>query len=215
MRIDMRISLEKKHSFTLIELLIVVAILGILAAIAVSNFQHALIRSKIARAYVDMKNIHTAVESLVSSRIENFNPIYGSGGLLLGFFQSFYIPLTTPVAYLPNTDVAKDIFQEKYYLDDGGISWKDTYYIYMSIGGSREWAWDYGMFFIASIGPDNKRSGGNFFDEQKRLHFPSQLAYASTNGLFSKGDVIWSAQYDALMHAPEDRLHEMLEYLEE
>ena len=66
---------RRQHAFTLIELLIVVAIIAILAAIAVPNFLEAQVRAKVARVHADMRAQATAIESYLVDN--NYYPLMG------------------------------------------------------------------------------------------------------------------------------------------
>jgi len=63
---------RKDKGFTLIELLIVVAIIGIIAAIAIPNLLNAIDRGKQKRTMADLRSIGTAIESY--SIDNNFYP---------------------------------------------------------------------------------------------------------------------------------------------
>ena len=67
---------KKNSGFTLIELLIVVAIIGIIAAIAIPNLLNAIDRGKQKRTMADLRSIGTAIEEY--SIDNNFYPVAAS-----------------------------------------------------------------------------------------------------------------------------------------
>jgi type II secretion system protein G len=74
--------LRREKGFTLIELLIVVAIIGIIAAIAVPNLLAAIQRSKRSRTAADMRAIGTALGSYQVDN--NIYPIAAAGPFVRG-----------------------------------------------------------------------------------------------------------------------------------
>ncbi len=97
----------RERSFTLIELLIVVAIIGILAAIAVPNFLNAQVRAKVAKAVANQKAVATALEMYRTDN-NSYIPMYAYGGTFNDYIP--YRGLTTPVAYLTSLDAVDNPF---------------------------------------------------------------------------------------------------------
>ncbi|MBI1292680.1 prepilin-type N-terminal cleavage/methylation domain-containing protein [bacterium] len=109
------------RAFTLIELLIVVAIIAILAAIAVPNFLEAQTRSKVSRFMADLRTCATGMETYYidanryppadlypaghDESITGANDIYALSAGAEGYTSR---RLTTPISYL--TSLPSDIF---------------------------------------------------------------------------------------------------------
>ena len=81
---------RRQSGFTLIELLIVIAIIGILAAIAIPNLLNAVQRGKQKRTMSDMRALATAVEAYAVD-----NNVYPAATCNAGLFTTAGATLTT------------------------------------------------------------------------------------------------------------------------
>ena len=190
----------KNSAFTLIELLIVVAIIGILAAIAVPNFMNARIRAQIGRVRSDLRAFTIALESYYVDH--NEYPWGNFPNDLGGYTTGSLFNLTTPVAYLSSVD-QEDPFGEGYWTGSPSGPSNKTFYTYVNYNGfwarydasaqnyfsNNPYFKGYGM---ASFGPDKRDSGGVWATLMYKVgsRYAGSLAlYAASNGLVSLGDI--------------------------
>lgn len=214
----------RRQAFTLIELLIVVAIIAILAAIAVPNFLEAQTRSKISRSKADLRTLATAIEAYAVDH--NFHPIssgINSASDAIEFQNSemaakhkFLAPVvTTPVAYI--TAIPLDIFAINSGEPDvqNGPQPEMHHYFYTNLliekrrfGAMPPWApggaFDNRLRFLGpwtlwGCGPDGDRTDLS----PAKIGGPASTDwelgfYDPSNGTRSNGDLFRSANYSQL-----------------
>lgn len=191
---------SRNLAFTLIELLIVVAIIAILAAIAVPNFLEAQVRAKVSRSRNDLRVIATAIEAYA---VDNRHyPPYGTfqNGIDVtnwGVEEQILEPswITTPIAYISGDASMLDPFRTQpppttwlvlpyYFKMYNYVNLDDNRLRSLGDWGTREVVGRYGLWRLAGSGPD-------------KLHYNANLdgtafgvvPYDATNGTISIGDI--------------------------
>lgn len=195
--------MNRHSAFTLIELLIVVAIIAILAAIAVPNFLEAQTRSRVSRAANDLRTIAVAMETY---RIDNNTyPAAGMHSPLPGHDAYSALDrrlLTTPISYC--STVPPDVFL---LIKGRGEAWYRIYgvcYVATSNLGTYPSGYrrDYDIYpktawMTWSIGPDLVTQTGGYYSLPRIIKNESTapplagygIRYDATNGTVSAGDM--------------------------
>jgi prepilin-type N-terminal cleavage/methylation domain-containing protein len=214
-----RISAGSIAGFSLIELLIVVAIISILAAIAVPNFLEAQTRAKVARIKADQRSMVTAIESYAVDnnkypiRRHNF-PVMPISQYAPNFDEKIFVPaqpaaaigmhvITTPIAYM--TSLPSDLFfRAARALSAPGNAFSDAIDYWDSeqvdawmatVTGSNFIAGRSKGYVLISVGPDGALGvtalglPGNYPGESNFTRQSTQFFYDSTNGTISRGNI--------------------------
>ncbi len=174
-----------RKGFTLIELLIVVAIIGILAAIAVPNFLNARTRALVARVLSEQRSVQEAYTQYFMDR-NGWPPHIDSDPAQHRF-------VTTPVAYLTtsiydpfgNTFQGREITQWQYFLGQYHVEpayfWHNRQWPFLERNNPDYWSQQKNTgFFVLSLGPDID------YDQP----YETADIYDASNGVQSSGDIL-------------------------
>jgi prepilin-type N-terminal cleavage/methylation domain-containing protein len=148
------------RAFTLVELLIVVAIIAILAAIAVPNLLEAQVRARVSRTKSDLRSTAVALETYVVDYNRyppdaQFAPFVSDRDL--GSYLPRMVPLTTPIAYI--SSVFEDVFAANAAGRDDNFA--SPYQVPRGSGNRvRPYTFDYAW----RIAPDGSDEGSNPVD---------------------------------------------------
>lgn len=192
-------------AFTLIELLIVVLIIAILAAIAIPNFMEFQTRAKVARCKSDMRTIATALEAYCVDEGTYPGPqCDGVGGI-----YHYEERLTTPIAYLSNPpsdpfgDTAGVRSNQRHILRFEYGAGREGYFNSQNGRGDGPWGCSYpnDVWLLDSAGPDLIECTISPNSQFNTLGFPwlyatagderemMGLVYDPTNGTNSRGQI--------------------------
>ena len=177
--------MQRDRAFTLIELLIVVAIIGILAAIAVPNFLNAQMRAKLGRVYADLRTVGNAEEMYrIDANVYPGGDYWSTTEWWAKHTYRFHV-LTTPIAYLGSVPI--DAFQTAtpQSANPGLGSIWDGGFVYDDASRTNQTLDVYGESFLYTV-----RSPGPALD-WSLAHASYVGYYASSNGLRSKGVIAW------------------------
>ncbi len=177
----------KKSGFTLIELLIVVAIIGILAAIAVPNFLNAQMRAKVSRAVSDERNLSVALESYRLDNNKYPSASLAGGTTRVSVYQR-WARLTTPISYMASVPF------DPFFNQGAEIpsAWGGPVYEYFERETSQLSTSKWGptpreenaLYFIKSFGPDKVNSSATMDG------YYTHIIYDMSNGVVSLGDIV-------------------------